>query len=243
MYSDHSVAPAVARNPAHVSFQRMLDRPTSVAVARTQMDPTPATFSLTLPLTLVGRFVRLEPLALEHAPELLEAGRDPEIWRYMPRGMPTELDEVRALIEEAQAAQRSGSQLPFAIVDASSQRAVGSTRYLDIRPEHRGLEIGWTWIATAHQRSPVNTECKLLLMRHAFEKLRALRVQLKTDGLNLRSQRAIERLGAVREGVLRSHMVRPDGTVRDTVMYGITSAEWPLVEARLTEFLSRPPAC
>jgi RimJ/RimL family protein N-acetyltransferase len=198
------------------------------------MDPTS--------VMLLGKFVRLEPLTLEHAPALLEAGRDLEIWRYMPRVMPTELEEVRGMIREANAAEKAGSQLAFAIVDASSGRAVGSTRYLDIRREHKGLEIGWTWIGTAHQRSAVNTECKLLLMRHAFETLGAMRVQLKTDHLNVRSQRAIERLGAVREGVLRSHMVRPDGTVRDTVMYGITTAEWPTVKARLTEFLSRPPA-
>lgn len=194
------------------------------------MDPTP--------VTLTGKHVRLEPLALQHAPELLEAGRDAEIWRYLPRAMPHTLDEVREMIAEARVGERGGTQLPFAIVERAGGRAVGSTRYLDIRREHKGLEIGWTWIATAHQRSAVNTECKLVLLRHAFEELGALRVQLKTDGLNVKSQRAIERLGAVREGVLKSHMIRPDGTVRDTVMYAITTVEWPAVKARLQNFLS-----
>src|SRR5262249_28365642 len=118
---------------------------------------------------------------------------------------------------------------PFAIVARETGRAIGMTCYLDIRPQHRGLEIGLTWLAKAYQRSLVNPECKYMLFRHAFEEQQALRVQLKTDLRNVQSQRAIEKLGAVREGVLRTHMIRPDGYVRDTVMYSVIAEEWPQV--------------
>jgi N-acetyltransferase len=118
-------------------------------------------------------------------------------------------------------------------------KAIGSTRYLDIRPEHRGLEIGGTWYSAAHQRTGVNTECKFLLLKHAFEVLDCIRVQLKTDSRNERSQRAMERIGAVREGVLRNHMIQPDGHWRQTVMYSITVEEWPAVKARLEQLMSR----
>lgn len=184
-------------------------------------------------VTLTGRLVRLEPLALEHAPALLAASADESIWRYLPRSMPTSLDDVRAWIADALAAQRESRELPFAIVELASGRAVGSTRYMDIRPAHRGLEIGWTWLGRSVQRTGVNTESKLLVLTHAFEALGALRVQLKTDGRNTVSQRAIERLGAVREGVLRRHMIMWDGAVRDTVMYSILADEWPAAKARL----------
>jgi len=153
----------------------------------------------------------------------------------MPRrpfaGVEDALDFVRAAHEMA----KDGSAVPFAIVAIGNGRdqAVGSTRYFDIRPEHRGLEIGWTWLGLRWQRTAANTECKFLLLRHAFEELGALRVQLKTDARNLKSQRAIERIGGVREGVLRAHMVLPDGFVRDTVMYSITAGEWPETKRRL----------
>jgi RimJ/RimL family protein N-acetyltransferase len=135
--------------------------------------------------------------------------------------------------------------VPFAIVEKSPPgaigrapgRAIGSTRYLDIRREHRGLEIGWTWLGRAWQRTAANTECKLLLLEHAFEALGALRVQLKTDARNLASQRAIERIGAVREGVLRAHMVVREGFVRDSVMYAVTAGEWPEVKGKLEGLL------
>src|SRR5262245_56860812 len=183
--------------------------------------------------TLSGLHVRLEPLTLARAGELCEAGNDDELWRYMPIATPRTLADTQAWIRAALEEAGRGSQVPFAIVHLASGRAVGSTRYMDIRREHRGLEVGWTWIARAHQRSAVNTECKLLLLGHAFDELGALRVQLKTDARNLRSQRAIERLGAVREGVLRQHIVCPDGHVRDSVMYSIVRAECPAVRGRL----------
>jgi N-acetyltransferase len=185
------------------------------------------------PVVLEGEFVRLEPLRLDHAADLLAAGRDEEIWRYLPRAAPKRLEDVHAMIEEALERARDGSEVPFAIVLRSSGRAVGSTRYIDIRRAHRGLEIGWTWIGREWQRTAVNSECKRVLLAHAFETLGALRVQLKTDARNLRSQRAIERLGAVREGVLRSHMVLYDGFVRDSVMYSMVAEEWPRTKARL----------
>ena len=191
------------------------------------------------PVTLEGSTARLEPIADRHAADLFEAGKDERIWRYMPRRALASVDDAREMIRELVAAAQEGSQVPFAIVERASGRAVGSTRYFDIRREHRGLEIGWTWVGVAWQRTAVNTECKLLMLEHAFERLGALRVQLKTDARNVNSQRAIERIGGVKEGVLRSHMVMPDGFVRDTVMYSVTAAEWPGVRERLAELLRR----
>ena len=186
-----------------------------------------------VPVTLAGRHVRLEPLARHHAPDLLVAAADEAIWRYLPRPQPRELHDVESMIDEALAEARSGRQVPFAVVALASGRAVGSTRYLDIRRENRGLEIGWTWLAAAVQRTAVNTECKYLLLRHAFETLGAIRVQLRTDLRNLRSQRAIERIGGVREGVFRQERIMWDGYLRDSVFYSVIDCEWPAVKARL----------
>ncbi len=140
---------------------------------------------------------------------------------------------MTALIEPALEELAAGRQIPFAIVDRAIGRAVGSTRYLDIQPANRGIEIGWTWIGTAHQRTAINTECKFLLLRHAFETLGAIRVQLKTDLRNERSQRAMERIGAAREGVLRQNMLLWDGHRRDSVYYSVLVDEWPRVRERL----------
>ncbi|TAM75295.1 N-acetyltransferase [bacterium] len=190
------------------------------------------------PISLEGAHVRLEPLDVAHAPALLEAGREEEIWLYMPIPAFRTLDDAIDFIEQAQTIARTGTQIPFAIVDRANGRAVGSTRYLDIRRADRALEIGWTWLGASARRSAINTECKYLLLRHAFEVQNAVRVQLKTDARNLRSQRAIERIGGVREGVLRKHMIRPhDYFVRDSVMYSIVDEEWPAVKARLEGLL------
>jgi RimJ/RimL family protein N-acetyltransferase len=191
------------------------------------------------PVTLTGRNVRIEPLQAGHAAGLLAAAAEPSIWRYLPRLQPRTLPDMRAWIEEALAETRAGRQVAFAIIDAASGGAVGSTRYLEIRREHRGLEIGWTWLAATAQRTAINTECKYLLLAHAFDDLGALRVQLKTDGRNVRSQAAIERIGGVREGVLRRHMIMPDGHVRDTVCFSVTDAEWPGVKRSLAANLQR----
>jgi RimJ/RimL family protein N-acetyltransferase len=191
------------------------------------------------PVVLYGDTVRLEPLDPSHAEDLLAAGADPDIWRYMPIPQPGSAAEVRKWIDDAWKLAATGEQLPFAIMDAETGRAVGSTRYLEIHRNWRTMEIGWTWLAASVQRSAVNTEVKLLLLKHAFEDHGALRVQFKTDGRNLRSQRAIERLGAVKEGVLRKQRINHDGYVRDAVYYSILDDEWPAVKERLTALLQR----
>lgn len=194
------------------------------------------------PVTLEGSGVRLEPLAPHHAKGLLAAGRDPEVWRFRPGEPFAVLDDVLRWIDAATTAVREGHEVVFAIVRLPDGEVVGSTRYLDVRRADRALEIGATWLAPAAQRTAVNTECKYLLLRHAFEELGAVRVQLETDRRNERSQAAIERIGAVREGVLRQHMILGDGFVRDSVMYSITDREWPAVEKRLEGLMGRGEA-
>jgi RimJ/RimL family protein N-acetyltransferase len=194
------------------------------------------------PVTLTGRVVRLEPLALLHVPDLAVAGKDPAIWQHMLYGDLTTEPAMRAWVQMMLDWQARGTDLPFAVVHLSSSQAVGATRYLNIERRHRGLEIGGTWYGVAYQRTAVNTESKYLLLRHAFEDLGCVRVQFKTDLRNLRSQKAIERLGAVKEGVLRNHMVRPDGSLRDSVYYSIIDREWPAVKARLEAMLITPSA-
>ena len=189
------------------------------------------------PIALMGRVVRLEPLSEAHVPDLTIAGADESIWRYMVYGGVGGKAQMREWVREILSRQARGTDLPFAVIHLGSGRAIGSTRYLDIQPQHRGLEIGGTWYGVAYQRSAVNTECKYLLLRHAFEVLGCLRVQLKTDLRNERSQRAIERIGAVREGVLRNHMLLPDGHVRSSVYYSLLNLEWPAVKATLEEKL------
>jgi N-acetyltransferase len=187
------------------------------------------------PVTLTGRIIRLEPLTEAHVPDLALVGLDERIWTYMLYGeMKTQAD-IHNWVLDILRRQSNGTDLPFAVVDRTTGRAIGATRYLDIRLEHRGLEIGGTWYGLAYQRTGVNTEAKYLLLRHAFEKLKCLRVQFKTDLRNKRSQRAIERLGAVKEGVLRNHLLLPDGYVRHSVMYSILPEEWPAVKSRLEE--------
>ena len=181
--------------------------------------------------TLTGRHVRLEPLTLAHAPGLLAAGKDPEVWTWLSTAQPTTLPEMESLVS---AARSDPDRLPFAQVDATTGEVAGTTSYYDVEERHRGLAIGHTWIGAAWHRTGLNTESKLLLLTHAFDHLGALRVAWHTDHRNERSQRAIERLGARREGVLRSHRIRPDGTVRDTVTYSVTAEEWPAVRAALT---------
>jgi len=186
------------------------------------------------PVSLVGRMVRLDPMSVDDAEALFAVG-DEELFRYIPH---------RAAEWSAEAFRRYLVEL-MAIPDrvmltarlTATGEAIGSSGFLEIRPEHRGLEIGHTWIARAHQGGAANPEMKLLMLRHAFETLGAIRVQLRTDARNTHSQRAIEKLGALREGVLRKHIVMPDGYVRDTVVYSITDAEWPTVKAGLVKRL------
>jgi len=191
------------------------------------------------PVILEGRHVRLERLARRHAEDLFEVGKDETIWPYMPRPPLKSVPDTQGWVDQALGVAATGTQIPFAIIERTGGKAIGSTRYMDIRRNDRGLEIGWTWIGTAFQHTAVNTECKYLLLRHAFEELGAARVQLKTDLRNVRSQRAIERLGTVREGVLRKHMVLWDGFIRDTVYYSVIESEWPEVRRRLEGLLER----
>ena len=186
-----------------------------------------------VPVTLECGDVVLEPLIPGHSDDLFVAAGDDEIWRYMPVGPFSSRDGIAAWIEDALREQAQGRRIPFAIIDRPSGRAIGSTSYLDIRRDHRAIEIGFTWIATAWQRTHVNTQCKRALLAHAFETLGAVRVQFKTDARNVRSQQALERIGAVREGTLRQSMILPSGYVRDSVYYSIIDADWPAVRQRL----------
>jgi RimJ/RimL family protein N-acetyltransferase len=186
-----------------------------------------------VPVTLTGRTVRLEPLSLAHVADLTAAGQDASIWDYMPYGNIHTEAQMRAWVEDLLHRQTLGGDVPFAVYHLADQRVVGATRYMDIQPAHRGLEIGGTWYGPAYQRTAVNTESKYLLLRHAFEDLGCIRVQLKTDLRNERSQAAIARLGAVREGVLRENIIMPDGYHRSSVYFSILAAEWPDVKAKL----------
>ncbi len=189
--------------------------------------------------TLTGHIVRLEPLSVRHVPQLAIAGKDSRIWQYMLYGDVTTAEKMLVFVENLLAKQAQGTDLPFAVIHLESGQAIGCTRYMEMRSEHRGLEIGGTWYAVEYQRTAVNTESKYLLLRHAFESLGCIRVQLKTDTRNERSRRAIERLGAVQEGIFRNHIIRPDNTVRDSIFYSITDTEWPAVKAKLEEKLGR----
>jgi RimJ/RimL family protein N-acetyltransferase len=188
------------------------------------------------PLTLELNGVRLEPLGPQHAEGLLAAAQDGELWTLRVTSVPAP-NEVDAYIDKA--LEMRPTRLAFAVVDAASSAVIGSTSYHDILPEIGRIEIGYTWYAKSRQRSHVNSTCKLLLMTHAFEKLGAALVGLRTDNFNHASQAAIERLGARKDGVLRHHALRRDGTVRDTVMYSITAGEWPEIKAQLRYRLER----
>jgi RimJ/RimL family protein N-acetyltransferase len=189
------------------------------------------------PVTLTGRIIRLEPLCEDHVPDLCRVGLDKQIWQYMLYGAIETKEDMRSWVLDMLRRQERGTDLPFAVINRASGRAIGATRYLDIRVEHRSVEIGGTWYGIAYQRTGVNTEAKYLLLRHAFEDLGCVRVQFKTDLRNERSQRAIERIGAVREGVLRNHMILEDGYLRYSVIYSIIEAEWPELRPRLEEMM------
>jgi N-acetyltransferase len=189
------------------------------------------------PITLTGKTIRLEPLTVEHIPDLTIAGRHPSIWTYMLYGTIQTQEQMEVWVADMLHRQSKGSDLPFSVIHLGSGKAIGATRYMEISRQHRQVEIGGTWYAVEHQRTRVNTECKLLLLQHAFEVYGCIRVQLKTDLRNERSQLAIERLGAVKEGVLRNHMITPEGVIRHSVYYSILDIEWPAVKARLEGML------
>jgi RimJ/RimL family protein N-acetyltransferase len=189
------------------------------------------------PVTLTGHVVRLEPLSEVHVPDLAAVGLEEAIWRYMRYGRIESEEDMRDWVQELLRLQQLGSDLPFAVIHLEAGRAIGCTRYLSINRGDRSLEIGGTWYGLAYQRTAVNTECKYLLLRHAFETLDCVRVWFKVDLRNERSQRALERIGAVKEGTLRNHMILPDGYIRDSVIYSLLPSEWPGVKARLEKFL------
>jgi len=192
-----------------------------------------------LPGTLRRDPIRLVPLGLEHEAGLAAAAADGELWKIRVTSVP-EPGATRAYIEAALQMQAQGTRLPFVVLDSSTGQVIGSTSFHDIVPAVDRLEIGYTWYAASRQRSAVNTTAKLTLLQHAFETLGAQLVGWRTDNFNFASQRAIERLGARKDGVLRHHGLRRDGTVRDTVMYSLSLGEWPEVKAHLEYQLTRP---
>jgi RimJ/RimL family protein N-acetyltransferase len=190
------------------------------------------------PITLEGSCVRLEPLSPSHQDALVKAASDGELWT-LPYTIVPSKETIAEYIEKTLASQAQGLEQPFTIVDKQRGEIVGSTRYTQIKLAHRKLEIGYTWLAQSAQRTAINTEAKYLLLRHAFESLGCIRVELLTDILNERSQAAILRLGAKQEGTLRNHMIMPDGRYRDSVCFSIVESEWPGVRDRLLARLGR----
>ncbi len=191
------------------------------------------------PITLSARGVSLVPLSLAHEDGLRGAAADGELWNIRVTSVP-EPQDTRKYIEDALAMREAGHRFAFVVIDEHSGKVIGSSSYHDIVPAVQRLEIGWTWYAKSFQRSHVNSTCKLLLMTHAFETLGCHVVGWRTDNFNFASQAAIERLGAKKDGVLRGHALRRDGTIRDTVMYSLRSGEWPEVRAQLLHALNKP---
>jgi N-acetyltransferase len=195
--------------------------------------------SFVAPVTLTDRGIRLEPLALSHEAGLREAAADGELWNIRVTSVP-EPENTKKYIEDALKMREEGNRFAFAVIEESTGRVLGSSSYHDILPAVRRVEIGYTWYAQSMQRSHVNSTCKLLLMTHAFETLQCKTVGWRTDNFNFRSQAAIERLGARKDGIIRGHALRRDGTVRDTVMYSMTAGEWPEAKAQLLYQISKP---
>jgi len=190
------------------------------------------------PVTLEGRIVRMEPLSLDHVPRLAEVALNPAIWRWTIARPRSEAD-LRDWAETAIPQSRAGTEYPFATIEASTGRPIGSSRYMNIVLEHRRLEIGWTWLAPAWQRSGANREAKLLMLTHAFDVLGCRRVEFKTDSNNEPSRTALLGIGATFEGIFRKHMVMPGDGVRHSAWYSVIDDEWPLVKAGLEESLRR----
>lgn len=190
------------------------------------------------PVVLSGSLVRLEPLSLEHLEQLFAAGSDPELWRWTVAQIDS-MNDMRAYVDAALEAQGAGTALPFATTDAATGEVIGSTRFGNIDVANRRVEIGWTWLRRDRQRTGCNTEAKYLMLRHAFDVLGCIRVELKTDALNQQSRAAIVRIGAVEEGILRAHMITASGRRRDSVYYSILDREWPAVCERLERMLAR----
>jgi RimJ/RimL family protein N-acetyltransferase len=191
------------------------------------------------PITLCDRGIALRPMALEHEDGLRAAAADGALWNIRVTSVP-EPEQTRKYIEDALAQREAGNRFPFVAVEVATGKVLGSSSYHDIVPAVKRVEIGWTWYAKSVQRSYVNTTCKLLLMAHAFETLGCHVVGWRTDNFNFASQAAIERLGAKKDGIIRGHALRRDGSIRDTVMYSLRSGEWPEVKAQLLHSLNKP---
>lgn len=189
------------------------------------------------PVTLRGRLAALVPLAAGHRDALAEAARDGELWKLWYTSVPSP-DEMAGEIARRLALQAAGTMLPFAVLDAAGV-PVGMTTYMNVDAKNRRVEIGSTWYAKRAQRTGLNTECKVLLLRHAFEALACIAVEFRTHRLNVQSRRAIERLGAQLDGILRAHQLAKDGTLRDTAVYSITAGEWPAVRSHLQGLMER----
>jgi RimJ/RimL family protein N-acetyltransferase len=191
------------------------------------------------PVNLAGNIVRLEPLNEMHIPALVHAGRDPTLWKYMLYGDLTNEKSMTAWVLEMLRRQQAGTDLPFAVFHIASECTIGATRFLEMRPSHRSLEIGGTWLAQEFHGSGVNIECKYMMLKYAFEAMNCIRVQFKVDARNERSIRAIERLGAVREGVIRNHLILQDGTLRDSIYFSTLDREWATTKKILETQLKR----
>jgi RimJ/RimL family protein N-acetyltransferase len=181
----------------------------------------------------------LEPLTTAHITGLADAGRDESIWKYMVYGNLSNLESMGKWVNDLLLQQAAGSDLPFTVIQNTSGTIIGATRFLEMQPRYRSLEVGGTWYAPEYQGKVVNPECKFLLLKYAFEELNCIRVQFKADLRNERSIHALEKLGAVREGVLRSHMILPNGIIRDSVYFSILDREWPDVKIRLEDRINR----
>ena len=191
------------------------------------------------PVVLEGKHVRLEPMTQAHVPALAQIGIGHTFWDFMVYGAMNTEEDMRGWVTDVLSRAEKGTDLPFVVIHLASGRVAGATRYLNIMTKDRGLEVGGTWYGIDFQRTAVNTECKYLLFKHAFETLGCIRVQLKTDSRNERSQKAIERIGAIKEGVLRNHMILPDGYFRHSVFYSVLDTEWEGVKNRLEGMLAR----
>ena len=191
------------------------------------------------PVALRGARATLEPLSHGHGDDLIEAVKDGGLWQLWYTTIP-EPEKMGAEIDRRLALQAKGSMLPFAVIDNTSGKAVGMTTYMNVEPAHRRVEIGSTWYRRSVQRTDLNTQCKSMLLTHAFETLDCIAVEFRTHFFNHQSRRGIERLGAKLDGILRNHSIMPNGTLRDTCVYSITAPEWPTVKAHLAYQLSRP---
>ena len=216
-------------------------RPVSVVARYDARVPEPLRQTWVQPVVLQGSRVRLEPLRRDHLADLALVAFDPPVWRWTT-ARPQDAAGLERWVDIALVNAEAGFEQPFATIDCASGRAIGSTRFLSIVPEHKRLEIGWTWVGTAYQRSGANREAKLLQLAHAFEVLGANRVEFKTHASNERSRAALAGIGATFEGIFRSHMIMPDGSLRDSAYFSVIADEWPAVKAGLIASLARYPS-